>query len=468
MLKVTDSILVDSIQQAVTKAKNKSQNIIVSRSFIIDSQDILPLLTHPSDKKKIRIYWEQPSKSFALAGLGSAIAIDLSSELSISDANKQISEFYKNAIILGDLDFVEPMFIGGHSFDLQSDSNGIWKNFPKGRFILPECIAIKNEHSSYLIITQTVSENDNPEKIKNDFTKKCIHYQNRLPVTLPPIQRVSVDKFKDVPEKDSYRKTIFEVLNTIHPGNVEKVVISRSHQVQIDKEFSCISPIQVLRNTYPNCTTFLLSFPNEGIFFGSSPERLIIKNGKTIQTDALAGTIARGANMEEDRLLTKTLIGSHKESEEHQFVIEQIREKLETITSDLSIPNIPEIQKLKNVQHLLTPISGNLENGKNVLDLVEFLHPTPAVAGTPTQKALEIIKNSEQYDRGWYSGPVGWIDKNGDGEFCVALRSALVNNDEARVFAGGGIVSESVPDKEWEETELKLLPIISALSGGQV
>ncbi|MBC8213760.1 MAG: isochorismate synthase [Candidatus Marinimicrobia bacterium] len=467
-MKVSDTILFDSIQQAITKAKVLSQKIILSRSFKIESHDILPLLTHPSDKKKIRLYWEQPSKKFAIAGLGSAVEIDINSEISLLDANKTITEIFDNSVIIGEEGYAEPMFIGGQSFDVNCKSSGIWKNFPRGRFILPECIAVQNNSSTFLIVSQLIKETDDPNKIKNEFTKTCIHYQNRLPVTLPPIQRISVDKFKDIPDRVSYRNTILEILDNIQPGKVEKVVISRSHQVLIEKEFSCISPIQVLRNAYPNCTTFLFSFPNEGVFFGSTPERLIMKNGSNIQTDALAGTVARGANMEEDRLLTKTLLDSHKESEEHQFVIELIREKLETISSDLSIPDVPQIQKLKNVQHLLTPITGQLDNGKNVLDLVEYLHPTPAVAGTPTEKALEIIKKSEQYDRGWYSGPVGWIDKNGDGEFCVALRSAMVNHKEAQVFAGGGIVSESVPDKEWEETELKLLPIISALSGGQV
>ena len=148
--------------------------------------------------------------------------------------------------------------------------------------------------------------------------------------------------------------------------------------------------------------------------------------------------------------------------------MEQIIRKLEPIIPNLQFPKSPQILKLKNVQHLQTPISGELENDEQVLDLVTRLHPTSAVAGTPTDKAMNIIGNMEAHDRGWYSGPIGWIDDTGDGEFYVALRSALVKDEEAHVFAGGGIVSESHPDTEWEETELKLQPIISALSGGQI
>ena len=148
-------------------------------------------------------------------------------------------------------------------------------------------------------------------------------------------------------------------------------------------------------------------------------------------------------------------------------MLEQIIRKLSPIISEIEYSSVPHVLKLKNVQHLKTSITGKINNDTHILSLVKRLHPTSAVAGTPTEKAMEIICKVESHDRGWYSGPIGWIDQEGDGEFYVALRSALVKNEEAHVFAGGGIVSESHPVTEWEETELKLQPIISALSGGQ-
>ena len=226
--------------------------------------------------------------------------------------------------------------------------------------------------------------------------------------------------------------------------------------------------MQVLRNVYPKCTSFFFSFPGKGTFFGSTPERLIRLKNRFIQTEALAGTIARGNNMEADRILAETLMGSHKEREEHNLVMEQIIRKLEPIISDIQYSSSPRILKLKNVQHLQTPITGELGKDDHILNLVARLHPTSAVAGTPTEKAMKVICEMELHDRGWYSGPIGWINGKGDGEFYVALRSALVKDEEAHVFAGGGIVSESHPDTEWEETEMKLEPIISALSGGQI
>jgi menaquinone-specific isochorismate synthase len=295
-----------------------------------------------------------------------------------------------------------------------------------------------------------------------------IFYENRLPVTLPPITRVAVDKYRDVPDRETYAQTIFSVLGEIKPSQLEKVVISRSHHVKVGTGFSGVSSMQVLRNAYPKCTSFFFSLPGKGTFFGSTPERLIRLKDKFVQTEALAGTIARGNNIEEDRILAETLMGSHKEREEHNLVMEQIIRKLEPIISDIQYSSSPRILKLKNVQHLQTPITGELRKDEHILNLVARLHPTSAVAGTPTDKAMKIIGEMEAHDRGWYSGPIGWINSKGDGEFYVALRSALVKDEEAHIFAGGGIVSKSHPDTEWEETELKLQPIISALSGGQI
>jgi menaquinone-specific isochorismate synthase len=313
-----------------------------------------------------------------------------------------------------------------------------------------------------------IHPNEEIESLINKFTRTMIFYENRLPVTLPPITRVAVDKYRDVPDRETYAQTIFSVLGEIKPSQLEKVVISRSHHVKVGTGFSGVSAMQVLRNAYPKCTSFFFSFPGKGTFFGSTPERLIRLKDKFVQTEALAGTIARGNNIEEDRILAETLMGSHKEREEHNLVMEQIIRKLEPIISDIQYSSSPRILKLKNVQHLQTPITGELGKDEHILNLVARLHPTSAVAGTPTDKAMKIIGEMESHDRGWYSGPIGWINSKGDGEFYVALRSALVKDEEAHIFAGGGIVSESHPDTEWEETELKLQPIISALSGGQI
>ena len=463
-----EETLIDGITTAYNKSRENQSSILFAYSFRFEIRDLLPLLTHPSDRNTIRMYWEQPAKGFAFAGLGSVLQIKCKNKSLTSDVIIKIKNTMNEMVSISDNVLVGPRLVGGYSFNQYKGDDVTWGNFPKFHFNLPECLATLTDDGAWLTISKNILPDDKLDTVINNFKRTKIYYENRLPVTLPPISRVAVDKFKDIPQKDSYYNTIFSVLGKIKPEKLEKVVISRSHHVKVGKEFSGVSAMQILRNAYPNCTTFLFAFPKEGIFFGSTPERLISSKNNFIKTEALAGTIARGNNMEEDRILAEKLMSSHKEREEHNLVLEQIIRKLEKITPNLEYSSNPDILKLKNVQHLHTKINGKITNYEHILNLVNYLHPTSAVAGTPTDKAMEVINEMETHDRGWYSGPIGWIDKEGDGEFYVALRSALVKNDEAHVFSGGGIVSESHPKTEWEETELKLQPIISALSGGQI
>ena len=456
------------IQQTLQRAEALQRSILFSNSFRFEVRDLLPILTHPADKNTIRVYWEQPSRGFSFAGLGSIIEFHQPEKDNCHHINKKIKNIMEQGVSISDNSLIGPRILGGYAFNKYEGSDRTWNKFPRIQFILPECLGTSTDDGSWLTISRMVKPNEEAELVMDEFTRTKTFYENRLPVTLPPISRVAVDKFRDVPDKRAYSQTIFSVLGNIKPSKLEKVVISRSHHVKVGQGFSGVSAMQVLRNAYPKCTSFLFSFPGKGTFFGSTPERLIrLKNG-FIQTEALAGTIARGNNMEEDRVLAETLMGSHKEREEHNLVREQIIRKLDPIIPKIQYSLSPRILKLKNVQHLQTPITGELRKDEHILNLVERLHPTSAVAGTPTDKAMKIIGEMEAHDRGWYSGPIGWINSKGDGEFYVALRSALVKDEEAHIFAGGGIVSESHPDTEWEETELKLQPIISALSGGQI
>ena len=465
---IKENRFVEGLKEAQYRAVNTQKPVLFSYTFRFDVRDVLPLLTHPSDKNTLRVYWAQPSRGFAYAGLGSVLKYQKKDIRNSCKIKEQILDNMKMGISLGGNSLIGPRAIGGFAFNHYKGNDSTWESFPRTKFILPECLATLTDDGAWLTISRLILSQDMAEDSVGDFKRIISYYENRLPVTLPPISRVEVDKFRDVPERDEYNKTIFSVLGQIKPGEMEKVVISRSHHVKVGKDFKVVSALQVLRNAYPNCISFCFSFPEEGIFFGSTPERLVrLKNGY-IETEALAGTIGRGKNMEEDRILAESLMDSHKEREEHRLVREQILRKLNPVISNLQHLDIPQIMKLKNVQHLQTSISGKLNLDTTVLDLVTRLHPTSAVAGTPTQKAMKVIQKIEAHDRGWYSGPIGWFDDKGDGEFYVALRSALIKDGEAHVFAGGGIVSESHPDKEWDETNLKLEPIISALSGGQI
>jgi isochorismate synthase len=178
---------------------------------------------------------------------------------------------------------------------------------------------------------------------------------------------------------------------------------------------------------------------------------------------ALAGTSARGATPAEDERLGQALLASPKERTEHAVVVRALRAALAEQCTDVTAPGTPRLFRVRNVQHLLTPLSGRLRPGRGALDLVTALHPTPAVGGAPRATALDLIRRWEGLDRGWYAGPVGWVDRHGQGEFAVAIRSALLRGPEASLYAGCGIVADSDPEAEFSESVLKLRPMLAAL-----
>jgi menaquinone-specific isochorismate synthase len=199
-------------------------------------------------------------------------------------------------------------------------------------------------------------------------------------------------------------------------------------------------------------------------FLGATPERLVKLAGREVFVDCIAGSIARGVTDDEDERLAQVLLASEKDRTEHEVVVHAVKEALSGVCDELIRPSdTPKVVRSRNVQHLSTPLRGRLSGGNCVLDLVERLHPTPAVGGFPRDLALHAIREREGFDRGWYAGPLGWVNGNGEGEFAVAIRSALLAGNEATLYAGAGIVADSDPDAEYAETGLKLKPMLAAL-----
>ncbi|HYO88773.1 MAG TPA: chorismate-binding protein, partial [Candidatus Limnocylindrales bacterium] len=182
-----------------------------------------------------------------------------------------------------------------------------------------------------------------------------------------------------------------------------------------------------------------------------------------LHTAALAGSRRRGATPAEDEALAAELMASPKEREEHQIVVESVIERVTPYARTIDAPATPGILRLGNIQHLHTPVRAELETHFDALDLVAELHPTPALGGFPQRVALAAISELEPVERGWFASPVGWIDAHGDGVFAVAIRSAVSRGARARLYAGAGIVAESVADQEWDETGLKFRPLLNAL-----
>ena len=264
----------------------------------------------------------------------------------------------------------------------------------------------------------------------------------------------------------NWNKTIQTALDEIEKKTYSKVVLATKIKVQTEQAFSTTYILESLVNDYPNCYIFKLDLGSENDYtwLGASPELLVNFSNGIVHASSLASSAPRGENPTEDIKLGQELLTNQKELLEHDLVVQTTRETLESLCTYIEVPQQPELLKMPNIQHLHTPITGTAKENVDLLDFLQNLHPTPAVGGWPKEEAIDAIRRLENFDRGWYAGPIGWVNYDGEGEFAVALRSALVGKTEALLYAGSGIVKGSQPVNELNETKLKLRPLLEALS----
>lgn len=340
----------------------------------------------------------------------------------------------------------------GYSFESGGPTTDEWTHFGATRLILPGAAVVKDGTSTKLIVTAQDSADEVLELLRG----------LRRPAFLP--RRHASDRtIESVPAPGIWMEAVEDAVAAIQAGAFEKVVLARSVIVTSDVASDPFDLAVRLRDGYPGCFTYAWQAGDDA-FVGASPELLASVRDDLVISEPLAGTTARGEGEDHDRMLGEQLMSSAKNRLEHRVVIEDIANRLRPLTLDLSVPTTPMLRRMANVQHLSTRIQGNIRPGVGILDVVEAMHPTPAVGGSPTDEAVSMINKMEKIDRGWYSGGVGWIDSQGNGDIAVALRCALLRGPTARLFAGAGIVAGSDPQSELEETRLKFGPMLSLLT----
>jgi salicylate biosynthesis isochorismate synthase/menaquinone-specific isochorismate synthase len=256
-----------------------------------------------------------------------------------------------------------------------------------------------------------------------------------------------------------YEAAVARAVERIRAGELEKVVLAREVRVHSARPLDAAPVLGALRVAFPACFCFCVGTP-ELAFVGASPELLVRREGARVSTIALAGTTRRSADPAVDDHLGEQLRASSKEREEHAIVARRIGRRLEPVSLWVTAADGPVLVKVQNVQHLATPIRAQLAQPLAAVELAGLLHPTPAVGGEPWEAAEPLIPALEGLNRGWYAGPIGWTDLSEDGEFCVALRCALLRDTTAHLYAGDGIVRDSVPAEELAETEIKLQALL--------
>ncbi|MEJ7652912.1 MAG: isochorismate synthase [Chloroflexia bacterium] len=362
---------------------------------------------------------------------------------------------------------VGPLLLGGLPFDARSAPTALWRDYPQPRLRLPSHMFTVSNGDFWTTTNVLVqSDSDGGDLALRLSREGCAlwdHAHARYPVP-SSTERVHLH---DLVTAEDWKAKVERFAEAVGRGCLDKAVLARAvRAVPASRDGRRLPTTEValerLRAAYPKCFVFAASLVDRS-FLGATPERLVSLGGGAVRAGSLAGSRARGADPEEDAQLGADLLADPKDRVEHQIVVQALLEGLAEPDGDVYAPSEPVLMKLPGVQHLYTPVTATVRPGQTVLDVVGRLHPTPAVGGYPRRAAMEMIRDHEGLDRGWFAGPVGWMDSRGEGEFAVAIRSMLLGPDEAVLFAGCGIVAQSDPESEYAESVLKLRPAVTAL-----
>jgi len=399
--------------------------------------------------------YERPSHGFALIAVGEAGRATPLVGGGPRSARGGAAQLLASPIQTDD-DRLRPRVLGGFAFRDAPPPGEPWRVFGSGALVLPRLLFVRDGDLSGVVVAPGVSA--------VEVATLLDHQQTSVAQAPGPLSSFRCARPVD---GDRYRAGVRVIAEDIRAGAYEKAVLATTQQLVLDAadaEIDIGQTLARLRTNYPECHVFSVSVDG-ATFLGASPELLVGLADGDVSTLGLAGSARRGATPEEDERIGRELLRSAKDRVEHETVVRAIREALSEVTDRLLAPAEPGLRRLRNIQHLATEISGRVVRGVDVLELVHRLHPTPAVCGWPRSAAQHVIAVLESFDRGWYAGPVGWMDAHGNGEFAVGLRSALVRGGRAWLFAGNGIMGDSDPDAELAEVQLKFRPLADALAG---
>ena len=405
-----------------------------------------------------RFYFESTQSPTAIAGLGIAAQISTDGENRFAKLGQSGQELFQQIICINESDSLpRPILLGGGSF-FDSSERGEWDSFPSATLILPRYALIRVGADYFISVNQS-SGDAKREAVRLEAES----FIAKLESTVPSSPSMPDEITTQETSRADWQTAIERSVKMIQQGRLKKIVLARPTRAAGNRAMDVPAMLEKIGESCPACFRFLFEFSPAAAFAGATPERLVLVRGAKFNTAAIAGSIRRGDFPAEDEMLGQQLLNSAKDQSEHIFVVEQIREKMLPLTESLNIDSAPKILRLPNIQHLRTKITGALKPNHSILNIVAALHPTPAVGGTPTESALQVMRELEGFERGWYAAPVGWIDSNGDGDFVVAIRSGLFRENSATLFGGAGIVANSDPQKEWDETSLKIRFLLNAL-----
>ena len=408
----------------------------------LDDLAQLVALVDPRDP----LLWQR--RGDGLAGIGELVRLEFHGPNRFSDAAAAWREIVQRSTVLDPLGVPGSglLAFGAFAFSALSEQSSV--------LIVPELIVGKRDGHCWVT---RVSHADAAESVPAQDRARA--GDDHVPAARPFGPEFSVTLSPGALDHAGYLALVEEAIARINRHEVGKVVLARDLVGRLPEGADIRRVLRELAAGYPDCWTYAV----DGLI-GSSPETLIRAHHGDLSARVLAGTISRGPDPASDQAAAVALATSEKDNDEHEFAVQSLLVSLRPHASHVAADEVPFTLKLPNLWHLATDIEGTLSDGSTSLDLIAALHPTAAVAGTPTEVALTVIDELEPFDRGRYAGPVGWVDAAGDGEWAIALRCAqLDGRGGIRAYAGCGIVAESQPEQELAESRMKFRPMVEAL-----
>ena len=475
----THSALATAVCALLASSRRTGPRRLGTATLAIDPLDPIDLFAAARALDLEAALWLQPSADRSIVGVGRAWAVEPAGPGRFVEAADAWREVLAEADTTGAPDDGKadggPVLLGGLGFSgLQPEAGDPWAPFGASSLVLPTFGVTRHGSSATLTVALAADRSDDPDpdEVQAAWTELARAAEGEANGSSASSDARdgaggtagALRPIEERPDRPDWERTVGLFAGAVGRGRIDKVVLARRLVLRATADLDVVTALRHLARTAPESTTFAFA-RNGTTFLGATPERLVRTHGRSFETVAIAGSAPRGDDPAEDERLAASLLASEKDREEHAVVVDMLRASLGPIVETLHVADVPVVLPLRHLQHLETPITGTTRDEAGLLALAGRLHPTPAVGGTPRDVALGLIAEHEAFDRGWYAGPVGWLGADGDGEMMVALRCGLVAGSQATLFAGCGIVADSDPAREWEESRLKLRTMLLALGG---
>ncbi|MBA2782635.1 MAG: isochorismate synthase [Rubrobacteraceae bacterium] len=438
-------LLADRVSHTLSEARLESVADQVERivRLTVPAGRIDPFRWLSEQEMFPKVYWSGREDRAGVAAVGVA---DLR-EAGVSEGAGSLS---KLLAALPDSGVSGARYYGGARFDPLGKPDEEWAAFSAYRFVLPRFELHAGETETTLVCNLVLPKDTAyASKIVQDIEDLSFPEGTSRSLLPTPVLR------EDSPDLKGWRENVERAIGAFSEGRLGKVVLARRAEFGFDGDLDPTLLLESLRAATPDCFHFYAEPEDGTAFLGASPERLFRREGRLVESEAVAGTRPRGASSADDEGLRDDLLHSAKDRVEHTYVSKGIREALGPLCEELEIEDNVSEMKLARGMHLRSKVRGTLRDGVTDAGLLDAMHPTPAVGGYPRGEALERISALEPFDRGWYAGTVGWIGSDAS-DFAVGIRSGLVRGKTLALFSGAGIVAGSVPDEEWAEIEQKI------------